>query len=210
MENVLFFGGHNLPLFIVTVVAVCGAAISLGLLYFRNVSGVIAQRLLKEVNVVMILMFGSSIFALDCYKPGHPIISPLYGLIYLFAVILFVFLDAVKMKSRLFVFIVGITFGMLTLWCVYDRTFNGTDVGVILFQYGDDYVFRKRSIKRSCFVQISLFSINGLWTIFKDKKMEMMMFATGHIYRETGTASKYVEDREHITRMRSETAESMV
>ena len=36
------------------------------------------------------------------------------------------------------------------------------------------------------------------------------MLATGNIYRETGTASKYVEDREHITRMRNETAESMV
>ena len=47
--------------------------------------------------------------------------------------------------------------------------------------------------------------------MIKDKKMEMMMFATGNIYRETGTASKYVEDREHIMRMRSETsAESMV
>jgi hypothetical protein len=49
-----------------------------------------------------------------------------------------------------------------------------------------------------------------MWTMFKDKKMEMMMFATGNIYRETGTASKYVEDREHSMRMRSETAESMV
>ena len=46
--------------------------------------------------------------------------------------------------------------------------------------------------------------------MFKDKKMEKMMFATGNIYRETGTASKYVEDSRHIERMRSETAESMV
>ena len=94
--------------------------------------------------------------------------------------------------------IVGILFALVTVYLVYDRTFRGTDVGVIIFQYGDDYVFRKRSIKRSCFVQIFLFSLNGLWTMFKDKKMEKMMFATGNIYRETGTASKYVEDREHI------------
>ena len=31
--------------------------------------------------------------------------------------------------------------------------------------------------------------------MFKDKKMELMMFATGNIYRETGTASKHVEDK---------------
>ena len=67
----------------------------------------------------------------------------------------------------------------------------------------------QRSIKRSCFIQIFLFSLNGLWTMFKDKKMEKMMFATGNIYRETGTASKYVEDREHTMRMRSETVQSL-
>ena len=38
--------------------------------------------------------------------------------------------------------------------------------------------------------------------------MEKMMFVTGNIYRETGTASKYVEDRDHSERMRSETVES--
>ena len=44
----------------------------------------------------------------------------------------------------------------------------------------------------------------------KDKKMEMMMFATGNIYRETGTTSKYVEDTQHSTGMRHETADSRV
>ena len=121
------------------------------------------------------------------------------------------FVDAVKKKSRVLVLIISIIFALLNLYLIYSRIFAGTDVGVILFQYGDDYVFYKRSMKLSCFIQIFLFSLNGQWTVFKDKKMEMMMFATGNIYRETGTASKYVEDREHIMRMRSETsAESMV
>ena len=62
----------------------------------------------------------------------------------------------------------------------------------------------------SIFLQIFLFSIHGLWTMIKDKKMEKMMFATGNIYRETGTASKYIEDREHSERMLRETGESMV
>ena len=46
--------------------------------------------------------------------------------------------------------------------------------------------------------------------MIKDKKMEKMMFATGNIYHETGTASKYIEDREHSERMLRETVESMV
>ena len=106
--------------------------------------------------------------------------------------------------------IVGIIFALLTMYNIYNLTFTDSGVGIILFEYGDDYVFRKRSIKRSCFVQILLFCLNGMWTMFKDKKMEKMMFATGNIYRETGTASKYVEDRKHTTEMQMEKAESMV
>ena len=119
-------------------------------------------------------------------------------------------LDAVKKKSRKFMLIVGFVFALGTLYLIYIRIFTGIDVGVILFKYSDNYVFHKRSIKRSCFFQIFLFALNGLWINFKDKKMEMMMFATGNIYRETGTASKYVEDTQHSMQMRRETADSRV
>ena len=33
------------------------------------------------------------------------------------------------------------------------------------------------------------------YRILFDKKMEKMIFVTGNIYRESGTTSKYVEDR---------------
>ena len=29
-----------------------------------------------------------------------------------------------------------------------------------------------------------------------DKKQELMLFASGHIYRETGTSSKFIKDKE--------------
>ena len=205
--NNVFFGNHNAALFVVTLLCFFGFVIGLGTLYFKNFSFVIARRLLREVNVVMILVLGISIFIIDCVK-SYNSFCPINGFIYLAGTTLFVFLDAVKKKSRVLVLIIGIVFSLLTMYNIYTLTFTGTDTGVILFQYGDDYVFRKRSIKRSCFIQIFLFSLNGLWTMFKDKKMEKMMFATGHIYRETGTASKYVEDREHSERMRIETVES--
>ena len=76
------------------------------------------------------------------------------------------------------------------LFCIFEYTFTDVDVGIILFKYSDDFVFRKRAVKRSLFVQIFLFSLNGLWTMFRDTKMELLMFAKGHIYRETGTSSK--------------------
>ena len=49
-----------------------------------------------------------------------------------------------------------------------------------------------------------LFSFNGIYTIFKDRKQELMIFATGHIYRETGTASKEVEDKQYLMKIKSE------
>ena len=203
--NNVFFGNHNRPLFVATLLFFVGFVIGLGTLYFKNVSSAIARRLLKEVNVVMILVLGISIFIIDCVKPYNSF-SPINGFIYLFGTTLVVFLDGVKKKSRALVLVIGIIFSLVTLYNIYMLTFTGTDTGVILFQYNNDYVFRKRSMKRSCFIQILLFSLNGMWTMIKDKKMEKIMFATGNIYRETGTASKYVEDREHTTQMRSEKA----
>ena len=36
-------------------------------------------------------------------------------------------------------------------------------------------------------------SVYGLYTLFKDKDQKLMIFATGHIYRETGTSSMHVK-----------------
>ena len=49
-----------------------------------------------------------------------------------------------------------------------------------------------------------LFSINGIYTLFKDKKQELMIFAKGNIYRETGTASKEVKDKQYSEMIKSE------
>ena len=46
--------------------------------------------------------------------------------------------------------------------------------------------------------------MNGIYTLFKDKKQELMIFATGPIYRETGTASKEVEDKQYSMKIKSE------
>ena len=207
--NNIFFSGHNIPLEITSIMFAIGFIISMGTLYYKNVSFVITGRLLKEVTVVMVLMLGICIFVIDCVKPYNSF-APVSGFIYLFGIFLFVFVDAVKKKSRMFVLAILIIYALTTLWNIFNLTFNGASVGVILFQYGNNYVLHKRSIKRSCFIQIFLFSLNGMWTMFQDKKMEKMIFATGNIYRETGTASKYIEDGAHTERMRSETAESMV
>ena len=209
MINVTLFGSHSVPLFVATIVCSFCTAFALGLIYYKNISFVIARRLLKEVNVVLALMFGICIFIIDCAKPYNSF-SPINGFILLVLLTLFLFLDAVIKKSRVLVVVLGIIFGLFSVYLITDYTFNETDIGVILIEYGDGYVLRKRSVKRSCFIQIFLLCINGMWTMFKDKKMEMMMFATGNIYRESGTASKYVEQESFVQRVQRETAESMV
>ena len=116
------------------------------------------------------------------------------------AVSAFVFIDAVKIKSRVFVIVVGIIFVLANINNIYIRSFTDWDQGVVLLKYtiqGNKYTFMKRSVKRSIFIQIMLFSMNGIYTLFKDRKQELMIFATGNIYRETGTASKGVEDKEY-------------
>ena len=183
------------------------------LFYYKNISYSILKRLLQEANIIMILLLALYNFAIEVGLPSDSL-AYLYGLLYLFLVMFFIFLDATKLKSRQFLLIIVFNFVVLNLFNVYGNTFRGWNQNIQLLQYKieeEEYTIMKRSTKRSIYIQIFLFSLNGLWTMFKDKKMEMMMFATGNIYRETGTASKYVEDREHIMRMRSETsAESMV
>ena len=50
----------------------------------------------------------------------------------------------------------------------------------------------KRSIGN--FLQILLLTLSGLDTMRRDKKMELLMFNTSNVYRETGTVSRYVTD----------------
>ena len=62
----------------------------------------------------------------------------------------------------------------------------------------------KRSTKRSIFIQIMLFGMIAIYILFKDRKQELMVFATGNIYRETGTASKEVEQKSFVQKIKIE------
>ena len=116
-------------------------------------------------------------------------------------------MDAVKLKSRIFVIIGGSLSTLLNIYNIYGNTFGKWDKGKVLFNYtiqGEEYTIMKRSIQRSIFLQILLFSMTAVYTMFKDKKMELMIFATGNIYRETGTASKEIEDKIFSKKLRRE------
>ena len=168
------------------------ALISTGIVYYKNVSFIIAKRLLRETNVVVILVLVLCNLSIDIARP-YSSFSPINGMIYMVAVSLGAFLDAIKVKSRIFVMSIGTLFILLNMNNIYHYTFGDSDHGVVLLKYSvqeNDYTIMKRSTKLSIFIQIVFFSMNGLYTLFKDRKQELMIFATGNIYRETGTASK--------------------
>ena len=105
---------------------------------------------------------------------------------------------------------IGILFVLTNAFNIYANIFWDANQGVVLFKYtiqGNEYTFMKRATQRSIFIQIILFSMNGIYTIFKDKKQELMIFATGYIYRETGTASKEVERKSFVRKIKSEKRE---
>eukprot|EP00944_MAST-04C_sp_MAST-4C-sp1_P003771 g3771.t1 len=182
--------------YIATTVIGALTLIFLGILYYKNVSFVIAKRLLLETNVVIILVLGLCNWSIDIARPTNSF-APIYGLIYMLAVVLFLFLDAVKVKSRVFVIVIGVLFVLMNIYNIYNNVFGDSNQGIVLLEYtiqGNEYTFMKRSTKRSIFVQIVLFSMNGIYTIFKDKKTELMIFATGNIYRETVIAQEVETD----------------
>ena len=107
----------------------------------------------------------------------------------------------------MFVIAIGIIFVLANIHNVYNLIFGNWSQGVILFKYTiqeNDYTFMKRSTKRSIYLQVLLFSMTGIYTLFKDRKQELMIFATGNIYRETGTASKEVELKSFVQKIKSE------
>jgi hypothetical protein len=192
--------------FIPTVVFFVLIIVFSSILYYKNVSFVIAKRLLRETKVVSILMLSLFDCVIDIVRPTQPH-EWVIGIMYMLLVVAFVFVDAIKIKSRMFVLGIGSIFVLLNMFEIYSRTFLTKDHNVILYNYymqGKEYKFMKRDTKRSIFIQIMLFSMNGIYTIFNDRKQELMIFATGHIYRKTGTASKEVEDKQYSMKIKLE------
>ena len=167
--------------------------------------------MLQETNVVVIIILTILNWIIVIGQPMNSL-SPIMGFIYMLAMNAFLFMDVVKLKSRMFVIICGSLSTFLNIYNIYGNTFGNWNKGVVLFHYtiqGEEYTIMKRSIQRSIFLQVLLFSMTAVYTMFKDKKMELMIFATGNIYRETGTASKEIEDERFSMKIKRERTRSM-
>ena len=162
-------------------------------IYFKNISFKIGKHLAREVNVVMIFLGGIAVALVDILKP-YDESSAASGLIYLTGLVIFLSLDMVKFKSRTFVMAMSLMELSWTAYLIYHVTFANTEVGVVVFTGVGGMPFFKRSVKRTLYTQVFLFSLDGIRTIAVDKSMEMMIFTTGHVYRATGTSSAHHND----------------
>ena len=74
-------------------------------------------------------------------------------------------LDAVKVKSRMYMIAIGIIFVLLNIYELYYRIFTDWDQGILLFKYTiqeDKYASMKRSTKRNNIHTNYVVSVNGI------------------------------------------------
>ena len=98
----------------------------------------------------------------------------------------------------------------VSFYDLYQTIIEVDEYSVVLFKYqiGDrQYTIMKRTAKRWIYTQVLLFGAKGVYIMFRDSTMERMMFATGNIFRSTGTTSAAVKDEKFSSSMNIERIE---
>ena len=192
--NSIMFDTNSLLILVLLICSTMATCVCAVMIYYKNILWFAIKRLMWQLNCAMVFGAGMCIFAIECVVPRTPY-TCINAFIYWLLCTLFICLDALKVKSRTFMIAVAFIFIVTTVYAIFVRILLTTDEGVVLFD-GSTYfgvVFYKRQLQRSFFVQTFTFSLSGLYTLFKDKDQKLMIFATGHIYRETGTSSMHVK-----------------
>ena len=86
-----------------------------------------------------------------------------------------------------------------------DENGNPTEIIIEYSIQNKKFIIDKRSSQRGMFIQMVLFSLNAIWIMIIDKDMKLMLFATGNLYRHTGTAMPFVKDETFTSRVENET-----
>ena len=161
------------------------AIVCIAFLCYKNVSIMVVKRLLKEPTVL-------SITALTIFNLFMEIVAPfpfsvMYGIVYMILQIFYSFSDAIVYKGRALLILLGTLSVVLNIFNIYGNTFGDWNVGVVLLEYtiqGNKHRIMKRGAKVSVYLQILLFSANGVYTMFVDNKMEFFLFALGNVYKK--------------------------
>ena len=82
---------------------------------------------------------------------------------------------------------IGALFVILNVFNIYGNTFGDFYKGEALLKYtveNNTYTIMKREVKRSVYIQIIIFSAHSVYIMCVDKRMELMLFATGNVYKK--------------------------
>eukprot|EP00943_MAST-04B_sp_MAST-4B-sp1_P009479 g9479.t1 len=154
-------------------------------IYHNNISLVVLKRVFREVNVLVVLGLAFCNVVVDVMKPLNPF-SAVMGCAYVICAISIFTADAIEIKSRTMILTLGSLFSILTLYNLVSYTFLSSSFGEELYNFGGGHVFYKRSVKRSIYFNICTSSFKGVKNLFIDKDMNLLMFVTDPVYRDTG------------------------
>ena len=112
---------------------------------YKNISFDIMKKLMQETNVIIILVLSLCNWVIDIVLPAQAF-SPILGLMYMLAICIFVFLDAVKVKHRMFVIVIGVLI-VLNINNIYHLIFgNWNQVSFYWYTIsGNEYTIMKRA-----------------------------------------------------------------
>ena len=155
-------------------------------------------RVIKQISVRIKVCSLMSIFVIDIATVQHKMdIVSSFG--YVTCGILLMLLDPIKVKHRALLLVTGSIFIGVNLFNIYNRVFGDAEINLILIEpFGRKlYV---RDVKRSLFFSNLSLALNGLITLYRDRKQERYMFVVDHVNRATGEASRTRESLQYVAR----------
>ena len=210
MTNAIFYEGLNEVLhYLMYVSAFCMVCCYVALCW-RNASFAVVSKLLKEVNVVVLICVGLANWSIDTMYPFNAA-SPIMGFVYFLCLMVMLSIDVVEKKSRRFMVITFTFFLAITGHNVYsnmsanppivladfneylqaqtteNRTganFSVPMANAINGQVCDGRKIYKHNTKRGLFTQVFALLIAGLITVAKDSNQAFFVFITAPAYKK--------------------------
>ena len=164
------------------------------LVYERNVSLEVCKALLKEVDVLVLLICSIARILINALYADEWIQSALYGIL----VLVFVSMDTLKVKSRLFTLMPATIFVTLTVTNLVNNIVTTMPVPDKVVIKSGPFVIGLNTLHRSIYTQILFFGCRGLLVLAFDTRMEKMIFATGPLYRSTGETTEVKKNEAYL------------
>ena len=164
------------------------------LVYERNVSLEVCKALLKEVDVLVLLICSIA----------RTLLEVLYGetwfqaVLYFMVVFVFLSVDTLKVKSRVFTLVPATLFLTLTVTNLVNNIIHTMPVPDKVVIKSGSFIIGLNTMHRAIYTQILFFGLRGLFVLAFDTRMEKMIFAAGPLYRSTGETTEVKKNEAYL------------